>query len=192
MIKPSFSSFSGRARLALLALAGAAAALTLGLGNVHATSSSGSYEDEAEIAKLPICYARATDAIGRGNLALGKAIYSTCFTSDAVLAVWFPGTPFNGPPSYKTVGTNSWAEFAKDTFDAAGYVATQHLMGNIDVHVNGNTATISTYLHATHVLPDGTIDVANGTYEDVAVRKNGVWQIKNRTLKIIDFPHLGD
>ena len=193
MIKFSFSSFSRRAQAALLATVSAGAALTLSAGYVNATSSSWAHDDEAEIAKLPLCYARATDAIGRGNVAQGKAIYSTCFTHNAVLAVYNPGTDFNGPPTYTTVGTNSWADFAKATFDASGYVATQHLMANIDVQVNGNnTGTVTVYLHATHVLPDGTIDVANGTYTDEVVRVNGTWRIKSLTLKIIDFPHLGE
>ncbi len=192
MSKFSFLSFGRRAQAALLATVSATAALMLSAGYVNATSSSWDHDDEAEIAKLSICYAKATDAIGRGNLAQGKAIYATCFTPNAVLAVYNPGTPFNGPPTFTTVGTNAWADFAKATFDASGYVATQHLMSNQDVHINGNYATMSTYLHATHVLPDGTIDVANGTYEDEIIRVNGTWKIKTRTLKIIDFPHLGD
>ena len=193
MSKSSFLSFGRRAQAALLATVSAAAALMLSAGYVNATSSNWAHDDEAEIAKLPLCYARATDTIGRGNVALGKLIYASCFTPNAKLAVYNPGTPFNGPPTFSTVGTDDWADFAKATFDASGYVATQHLNGNIEVRVvNSNYATVSTYLHATHVLPDGTIDVANGTYEDEVIRVNGKWKIKTRTLKIIDFPHLGD
>jgi hypothetical protein len=180
-----------RAQVALLATVAAASALTLGSSYVDASPLGWLHDDEAEIAKLPVCYALATDAIGRGDTAGGKAIYAPCFTNNAVLAVYFPDSPFSGPPSYTTVGTDSWGDFVEDTFAASGYTVTQHLIGSIDVHVNGNKATMTSYLHATHVLPDGTIDVANGTYEDEVVRKNGTWKIKTRTLKLITFLNLG-
>ena len=65
-------------------------------------------------------------------------------------------------------------------------------MGTIDVHVDGNKATMTSYLHATHVLADGTFDVANGTYEDEVVPQNGVWKIKKRTLKLQNFLNVGN
>lgn len=191
MLETSFVSFSRRVQVALLATVGAAAAMVLGAGYVDASPLGWLHDDEAEIAKLPVCYALGTDAIGRGDVAQGKAIYSRCFTSDAVLSLYAVGAPLSGPPTFTTVGTSSWADFADDSFTGSGYVATQHLMGSIDVHVNGHTATMTSYLHATHVLPDGTIDVANGTYEDEVVRHNGVWKIKTRTLKLITFLNLG-
>jgi SnoaL-like domain len=193
MFKTPFASFDRRARVALIAAVAAATSMMLGARPVDATSTNFFHDDEAEIAKLPVCYARGTDAIGRGNLAQGKAIYSTCFTSNAVLSLYAVGAPTNGAPTY-TSGVNAWANFARDTFTGSGYVATQHLMANIDVHVddNGVHGTVTSYLHATHVLPDGTIDVANGTYEDEVIRQNGTWKIKNRTLKLIDFLNVGN
>lgn len=186
-----FASFGRHAQIALFVTVGAAASVILGAGYVNASPHGVRLADEAEIAKLPVCYALGTDAIGRGDLAEGKAIYAPCFTSDAVLSVYFPGTPVSGPPSFRTVGVNSWGDFVADTFTANGYSATQHLIGSIDIHVDGNHATMTSYLHATHVLADGTIDVANGTYEDEVVRRNGDWKIKSRTLKLITFLNLG-
>jgi hypothetical protein len=157
-----------------------------------ATSDQGSLEDEAEIQKLTVCYTRGTDAIGRGDLAAGKAIYKSCFTNDAELSVWFPGADFNGPPSFVTTGTDSWADFVQSVFQGNGYVATQHLMGSVEVHVtSGQDAVMTSYLHATHVVNNGTIDVANGTYDDQIVKKQGHWKIKKRQLKLIDFLNLG-
>lgn len=72
-------------------------------------------------------------------------------------------------------------------FTANGYTSTQHLMGNVEVQVSGNSATMTSYLHATHVVSNGTIDVANGTYEDEVVKSQGEWRIKRRTLKLSTF-----
>lgn len=191
MKETRFSWFSRRAKAAFFVTAVAAGSVLLGSGLVSASTHSMNREAEAEIAKLPVCYALGTDAIGRGNIEQGKAIYSRCFTQNATLSVYFPGTPFDGPPSFSTQGADSWADFVADTFTMNGYTATQHLMGSIDIDVDGSHATMTSYLHATHVLADGTIDVANGTYEDEVVRHNGKWKIKNRTLKLITFLNLG-
>jgi SnoaL-like domain len=189
-------SFAGslgrRVRLALLATAGVTAAALLCTSFVDASPPGGNVVTEAQIAKLTSCYAYGTDAIGRGDLQRGKDIYEPCFAADAELEVYFPGTPLNGPPSFETVGTESWADFVSSVFTANGYTSTQHMMATIDVNVtDGAHATMTSYLHATHVLPDGTIDVANGTYEDEVVRQNGTWKIKRRTLKLITFLNLG-
>ncbi|MDI1479621.1 nuclear transport factor 2 family protein [Polyangium sp. y55x31] len=191
MTKTSFASVSRRAKVALTVV-GAAATVALFAGFVSPTPNGWRLAAELEIAKLPVCYAKGTDAIGRGNLQAGKDIYAPCFTNDAELAVYFPGTPFDGPPSSTAVGTNAWADFVEDVFTSSGYTATQHLIGSIDVDVTDeDEATMTSYLHATHVLPDGTIDVANGTYEDEVIRVGGAWKIKKRTLKLITFLNLG-
>lgn len=181
-----------RAMLVVSMMAGVAATGLLCTNFVDASPPGGSIATEAQIAKLTSCYAHGTDAIGRGDLQTGKDIYQPCFTANAEVEVYFPGTPWNGPPSFETVGTDSWADFVSSVFTANGYTATQHLMGTIDVNlVDGAHATMTSYLHATHVVDNGTIDVANGTYEDEVVRENGHWKIKKRTLKLITFLNLG-
>lgn len=176
--------------LALVAvLAGAFVAASGSIG--QAASGGSSPETESQIEKLTYCYARGTDAIGRGDLAQGKSIYHGCFTSDAEVSVYFPGTNTNGPPDFVTTGTDSWGDFVASVFSGNGYTATQHHMGNVEVQVGGNQATMSSYLHATHVVENGTIDVANGTYADEVVKQNGQWKIKRRVLKLITFINLG-
>jgi len=192
MTKTSFASVARRAKVALTVTAGAAAAVLLFAGFTTPTPMGWELAAELEIAKLPVCYALGTDAIGRGDLQAGKDTYANCFTSDAELAVYFPGTPFDGPPSATSVGTNAWADFVSGVFTTNGYTSTQHLMGSFNVNVvDQDEATMTSYLHATHVLANGTIDVANGTYEDEVVFQNGAWKIKRRTLKLITFLNLG-
>jgi hypothetical protein len=51
-------------------------------------------------------------------------------------------------------------------------------------------ASMTSYLHATHVLPNGSINVANGTYEDEVAKTDAGWRIRKRTLKLITFLNL--
>ena len=139
----------------------------------------------ADIRKLTICYAHGTDAIGRGDLEAGKALYQACFTKDAAFAAFFPDGR-----GEKRIGPEAWADFVLSVFKNAGYTVTQHLLGTIDIEVKGETATMNTYLHATHVLPNGSIDVANGTYTDEVVKTPGGWRIRSRTLTLITFLNL--
>ncbi len=155
-----------------------------------------------EIEDLAVGYARGTDAIGSGDLERGKAIYRTCFTDDARTTVYFPGTPSAGEPDFSTVGTDSWADFVAGVFSGAPYTATQHLMGSFFVqldgdggddggNVGGERARMESYLHATHVRTDGTVDIANGTYTDSVVKVNGEWRIAERTLHLLEMITVG-
>ena len=147
-----------------------------------AAEQVGRLQDEADIRKLTICYAHGTDAIGRGDVAAGRAIYQPCFTRDATFSVVFP----NGQGEKRT-GSDAWADFVATVFQGAGYTSTQHLIGTISIEVQDKSAKMSTYLHATHVLPNGSIDVANGTYEDSVVKTEEGWRIQSRRLTLITF-----
>lgn len=147
--------------------------------------------DRAEIAELTYCYAEGTDAIGRGDLAAGKQIYKDCFTADAVVAAYFPGADPNGPPGLSAIGTDAWADAVEGVFSGNGYVATQHLLGNVRIDLEGNHGTMSSYLSATHVVdPAGAVELAHGTYVDTVVRTPQGWRISKRTLYLIDFLRL--
>jgi SnoaL-like domain len=169
-------------RITLIAIA---VSLVLFIGGKFELASAAQPNAELEIQKLTSCYALGTDAIGRGNLLEGKNIYRDCFTQDAVVTAIFPDGA-----SETRYGTDSWADFVYSVFQGNGYQATQHLMGTINISVQNNQATMTSYLHATHKRSENSIDVANGTYEDQVVNTNGRWKIRNRTLKLIDFLNL--
>lgn len=164
--------------------------VALGGGFVEAASNAHRFHDEAEIAKLTYCYARGTDTIGAGDVTGGKAIYSECFAPDAYLAVWTPGTPFEGPPTFEATGTNAWADYVESAF--VDYTATQHLISNVEIDIHGKEATMTSYLIATHVRADGTVDIANGTYVDEVERIKGEWVITSRRLTLISFVNAGN
>ncbi len=150
-----------------------------------AAEQTGGLQDATDIRKLTLCYAHGTDAIGRGDVAVGKAIYQPCFTKDATFSVVFP----NGQQEKRT-GSDAWADFVATVFQGAGYTSTQHLLGTISIEVQDKNATMSTYLHATHVLPNGSMDIANGTYEDTVVKTEEGWRIQSRKLTLITFLNL--
>ncbi len=178
-----WGAFSGLPRR--LTLAAAIATLIVLLGGVFNTAPAAQPNATEEIQNLTVCYALGTDAIGRGNIQQGKDIYRDCFTENAEIIAIFP----NGN-SETRVGTDAWADFVYSVFQGNGYTATQHLIGTVNIQVQGNNATMSSYLHATHKRSETSIDVANGTYEDEVVRENGRWKISRRTLKLITFLNL--
>ncbi len=83
-----------------------------------------------------------------------------------------------------------WANFVNNAFRGPGYKNTQHHMGSISSEVLGDTADVVSYRIATHTYGpagaqlDGSTAVVGGTYTHEAVRENGRWLIKQRTLNI--------
>ncbi|BAY11775.1 nuclear transport factor 2 family protein [Calothrix sp. NIES-2098] len=172
-------------RLITTLIAVIATVLVLVGGTIELASAS-QPNDRSEIEQLTVCYALGTDAIGRGDIQQGKNIYQNCFTPNAKITAIFP----DGVTIETRIGTNDWADFVASVFKGNGYVATQHLMGTINIDVNGNSGKMTSYLHATHKRSDISIDVANGTYEDEVIKQNGRWLIRSRTLKLITFLNL--
>ncbi|ALF54456.1 hypothetical protein ACX27_19005 [Nostoc piscinale CENA21] len=169
-------------RLSLILLAGV---MVIFVGGKFDVASASQPNAESEIESLAVCYALGTDAIGSGNLQEGINTYQKCFTPDAKITAIFP----NGAQA-TFIGAVNWANFVSSVFQGNGYTATQHLLGSFNIDINNNTATMSSYLHATHKLSDTSIDVANGTYVDKVVNQNGKWKIKERVLTLIDFLNL--
>lgn len=175
--------------LGALALAGAVGASVSSPAQGNLFEPWSRLQDRQEIEDLEYCYGAATDAIGRGDVEAGRAIYQTCFTQNAVISASFPGADPSGPPDLSTVGPSSWADIVESVFDSSGYQSTQHLISNVRINFTGfNTATMTSYLNATHVLdPTSSIDLANGTYTSVVVRTAYGWRIAERDLDLITF-----
>lgn len=66
--------------------------------------------------------------------------------------------------------------------------ASQHIVANHQVRIDGDRATCRCYLQAQHVkrsLPDGDTFIIAGTYEDDLVRTAKGWRIDHRTLEVV-------
>ena len=139
--------------------------------------------DEAALAKLVVYYGLGTDAIGRGDQATGLSYYHRIFTPDARIAAGFS----KSSPALTSTGPDEWAGVVANAF--VPYQATQHLLGTIDAEVTGaRTATISSYLQATHVFEaNQDLLIVLGIYEDQAVRTPKGWRIADRFLTFLTF-----
>lgn len=120
--------------------------------------------DRQAIAELCIRYTFALDA-------KDWALLASCFGPDPVFV--HPGGRLEG---FEAILGRTSA--ALDPLDA-----TQHLLGNIDVAIDGATGRATTYFHAQHVragTPGGDLYVIAGRYEDAVVRTDAGWRIRER------------
>ncbi len=132
---------------------------------------------ESAIRQLAVNYALGTDAIGRDEPETGRALYQQTFTPDAAISI-------AGAADTRRTGPDAWVEFVEGTFRGAGHVATQHLIGSVNIvpAEDGERAEMSTYMHASHLSPTGDVLVVLLTYVDDAVRTEQGWRIARRTL----------
>lgn len=61
--------------------------------------------------------------------------------------------------------------------------STQHLIGSVYVEVDGDEATCTSYVQATHVHDDGRMFVGAGRYDDDLVRTENGWRIAARRFR---------
>ena len=101
---------------------------------------------ESAIRQLAVNYALGTDAIGRDAPETGRALYQQTFTADADISI-------AGNPDTQRTGPDEWVGFVEGTFRGAGHVATQHLIGSVNIvpGEGGESAEMSTYMHASHL-----------------------------------------
>ena len=132
---------------------------------------------ESAIRQLAVNYALGTDAIGRDAPETGRALYQQTFTADADISI-------AGNPDTQRTGPDEWVGFVEGTFRGAGHVATQHLIGSVNIvpGTDGESAEMSTYMHASHLGPTGDVFVVLLTYIDQAVHTEDGWRIARRTL----------
>lgn len=118
--------------------------------------------DRDEIVELTVRYATAIDS-------LQYSLLTTVFTDDAVV-------------DYGVVGQWSGGAEVAAFMEAAhvGAKRTMHRMTNQAVDIDGDTATVRTYVDAL-ILFDGGGANPIGYYDDQLVRTGDGWRISHRT-----------
>ena len=124
-------------------------------------------EDRLAVGDIIIRYADSIDQCDYDR-------YCTCFTDDVVVSGFTPEV-INGLSTYRP-----WVTAARNR-----YGRTQHLIGNIQVSVNGDKAHLRSYVQATHELPDDPqhLIVLWAAYNDELVRTAGGWKISHHELE---------
>lgn len=140
--------------------------------------STGTGDDLAAVRQLKVDYAIATDAIAGGDTATGQAMFREAFAPDARISAGFD----RSAPDVVATGPDEWAAACEASF--AGFLGAHHLLGPVDVRVDGDRATITAYLTATMLAKEGKdLTRVLGTYHDVAVRASGRWRIAESFLQ---------
>lgn len=124
--------------------------------------------DERDVTRLCYTYGAALDDRDWPRL-------RGCFTEDAVT-------------EYEGLGRFEGYEAIEKVCQAAlgPLDRSQHLIGNVTVSVDGDTATAQCYLHAQHVkagVPGGDLYVIAGRYSDRLVRTEEGWRFAYRLLE---------
>lgn len=129
--------------------------------------------DRDDIFDLTVSYATAIDTEQFAQL-------KDVFTEDAAI-------------DYGEIGQwTGGAEIAEFMTAAHSFAAhTMHRMTNQAVAIDGDTATVRTYVDALILLDDGSGANPVGYYDDVAVRTAAGWRISRRTYSSIRLVAVG-
>lgn len=69
-----------------------------------------------------------------------------------------------------------------------GLAASQHFLSNLDIDIDGEEGTVTSYVRAEHVLPNTSGDsmfTIGGYYTDGVVRVGGEWKIRSKKLTVL-------
>lgn len=127
--------------------------------------------DRQEISDLLYRYGSSLDDRDWSRLA-------TCFTPDAV-AIY--GGELGRRDGYQAI--EQTCRNALEPLDSS-----HHLIGNLEIQIEGDTARSRCYLHAQHTkvgMQGGDNLALGGTYRDELVRAGDGWKIRKRELQIV-------
>lgn len=127
--------------------------------------------DRLAVGDVIIKYADSVDLLDMDR-------YATCFTEDVVVTGFTPEA-VHGLAAYMP-----WVTAARKRFGR-----TQHLIGNIQVTLDGDRAHMRSYVQATHEIPDDPDHLLTlwAAYVDDLVRTADGWKITHHHLeRLID------
>src|SRR5712692_8329180 len=129
--------------------------------------------DRAEISDVQLRYATGLDS-------RDWALFRSCFTDE--IEVDFTSV-FGGDP--RKVSADRWADAARRTL--SGLAATQHMITNHVITVDGDKALCVAYVQAQHYLPNDrgdSIQTMGGYYTNRFVRTPQGWRIRSCKLTL--------
>jgi hypothetical protein len=138
------------------------------------------------------CYPFGIDAIGRGKMEEGIAIWKGCFAPDYKFSVFLgrgeptvcPGEKCSFPKDMSSIEMR--ANLAKKVFDGAGFIRTSHHVTNATITmIDPGHAKVNAYLQAWHVRREGGTVIGFGTWDLELARKDDAWLITSEDLRIV-------
>jgi hypothetical protein len=130
--------------------------------------------DRAAISDVQLHYATGVDTHD-------WPLFRSCFTDEIETDFW---SADGSPP--QRMKADDWVELVRRTID--GMKATQHMITNHVIMLNGDEATCVAYVQARHHLPNetGASDQAMyGCYTNLFVRTAEGWKIRARKLTVL-------
>jgi 3-phenylpropionate/cinnamic acid dioxygenase small subunit len=129
--------------------------------------------DRAEISDVQLRYATGLDS-------RNWPLFRSCFADEVETDFT---SIFGGSP--RKVSADKWTDAARRTI--SGLAATQHMITNHVITVNGDDATCVAYVQARHYLPNNTGDSTQtmfGYYTNRFVRTRDGWKIRGCKLTL--------
>ena len=129
--------------------------------------------DRAAISDVQLRYATSVDT-------RDWPLLRTCFTDE--IETGFATAPGSAPQRIKA---DDWVELVRRTI--SGMQATQHMITNHVIKLDGDEATCVAYVQARHHLPNetgGSAQVMYGYYTNRFVRTPDGWKIRARRLTV--------
>jgi hypothetical protein len=140
-------------------------------------------KDRVEIAALQNSYGHAVDMLSSDPEG-GRRILRTVFTEDAVIDAYFVNQDLDTKPASTSMGPDRFVDAVLHMFSGMGYTATNHHMGNMQISVHGDTASMRSCTTAPHVIDWGRrIEYITASYTDHVVRTPQGWRIARRKLQ---------
>ena len=130
--------------------------------------------DRAAISDVQLRYATGVDT-------RDWPLFRSCFTDE----IETESSSVGGSPPQR-IKTDDWVERVRRTID--GLQATQHMITNQVITLNGDEATCVAYVQARHHLPNensGSDQVMYGYYTNRFVRTAKGWKIRTRKLTVL-------
>jgi hypothetical protein len=141
-------------------------------------------EVQLALSRLAISYGTALDAIGDGDLDRGTALLRGIIAPQAEVSFAFP--PGYEALDFGAVGPDELAQAVHGTFQALGFVRTQHHVTNVVVERTApNAATMTSYITAPHVFANNSVLNITARFRDQVRYRNDRWLIVHREVVVI-------
>jgi len=133
---------------------------------------------------MPVTPSEAADKVEIQEIISAHGLFADCREFAAIKTITLPDATYDYSscfgPDFKLVKLADFLE--GDDIFFLGFDATQHMISNFIIVLDGDSATSRSHVRATHRI-DSDIYVMGGLYHHKLVRLNGAWKIAHTTFE---------